>query len=103
MILAVFISIELIQLARFGLMPRHLINSRKHNIDYVGHLAGYATGIGAACLIRQTNPYWGSLQRKSFWRRKDAPTKDLDAEMLMKPETLGIKNDVSKDRTSATP
>ena len=98
-----FISIEIIQLARFGLVPPALINSGKPNIDYVGHLAGYATGIGAACLIRQTNPYWGSLQRKSFWMRKDTPAEDADAEMLMKPETLGIKAGTSKQKPSATP
>ena len=84
-------------------MPKELINSKTHNIDYIGHLAGYATGIGAACLIRQTNPYWGNLQRKSFWRRKGVPTKDLDTEMLMKPETIGIKANKGKRKTSAPP
>ena len=95
-ILAILVSVELIQFSRHGLMPKALINSGKTHVDYVGHLAGYATGFGAACLIRQTDPYWGTVQRKSFWRWKERQSEDPTAEVLMKPESLCIKGDTSK-------
>lgn len=77
-------------------MPKALVNRGKAHLDYVGHLAGYATGIGAGCLIRQSDPYWGSVQRKSFWRWRDDQVEDPAAEVLMKPEALGITADQSK-------
>lgn len=95
-VLAALISVDAIQLMKLGLTPKALINSGKPHFDYVGHLAGYATGIGAACWIRQTDPYWGSVQRQSFWRWKDKQREDPAAEVLMKPESLGIKADTSK-------
>lgn len=95
-ILAALVCVDAFQLLRHGLMPKALINSGKSHIDYVGHLAGYATGIGAACLIRHTDPYWGSVQRKSFWRWKDSQHENQAAEMLLKPESLGIKAETSK-------
>ena len=101
-ILAAMISIESYQFARSGLMPKALINTGKQHRDHVGHLAGYATGIAAACLIRQTDPRWGNVQRKSFWMWKEAQAEDPAAEMLMKPETLGINAATSKKPDSAT-
>ena len=63
-------------------MPKALIKGGRPLIDYLGHIGGYATGIGAGCLIRQTNPYWGSVERQSFWTQHGTKNKDVDVKML---------------------
>ena len=35
-------------------------------IDHVGHLTGFATGIAAAILVRQNNPRWRDIERRSI-------------------------------------
>ncbi len=82
-------------------MSKALVKSGKQQIDYLSHLAGYATGIGAGCLIRQTNPYWGGIQRKSFWMQEnvkvdDAKVEDPNAVVLRITPSVGIQNNTSK-------
>ena len=46
-----------------------MLAAGKSLVDRVGHLAGFATGITAASMIRQYDPKWGDLERNSFWKR----------------------------------
>ena len=68
-VLATLIALETIAFLRLGLSPTRLINNpNKSNIDRIGHLAGLFAGIAGGVAIRHTDPYWGNLPRRSFWR-----------------------------------
>lgn len=67
-VLAFFIFYEVMSLRKWGIMPPSLLNTGRHHIDNMGHLSGYAAGIGAGALIRSTDPKWKNAERKHyFW------------------------------------
>jgi len=65
LLLVVLIASEILSIRRFGITPSVESGSLRPHIDYMGHLAGYATGIGAGAVIRSTHPkYKRTLERE---------------------------------------
>lgn len=67
--LAVLILLEVMSLRKWGIRPAKLLNTRRPGVDYMGHLSGYLTGIGAGALIRSTDPKWKTAERKHFFTK----------------------------------
>lgn len=62
--LALFVLLEVSGLRKGGLAGK----IRSQNlIDHVGHLAGYATGLSGALILRHYDPKWRDVERNSFW------------------------------------
>lgn len=62
--LALFVLLDVSGLRKGGLAGK----VRSENlIDHVGHLAGYATGLTGASILRHYDPKWRGVERHSFW------------------------------------
>lgn len=81
-VLALLLALEIRELAKHGRAPIALVNSIEKHTDRIGHLAGYATGIGAGLLIRQTDHHWGNVPRNSFWKPKAKVEAEGETESL---------------------
>lgn len=62
-----FVAIEILALRRKGIVNKFAIAAGRPAIDHVAHLAGFATGIAAAVIVRSTDPRWQKVERRHLW------------------------------------
>lgn len=70
-VLAIFILSEIRGLRKTGLkVPKSTPGTPlQPRVDHMGHLAGYAAGIGGAAIIRATDPKWRDAKREHWYIR----------------------------------
>ena len=68
-LLAILMLLEVANLHKWGIVPTKLLNTGRPHIDYMGHLSGYLTGIGAGAIIRSTDPKWKNAERNHFFAK----------------------------------
>lgn len=101
-LLAMAIAHELRSIRKRGIFSVKQFEKLGFTVDHVGHLAGYATGITAAMLVRQHDPHWRDIERTSFWylsRNEKSPTvsnhrnnsQRSDSPKVEKPITIGAQ------------
>ena len=76
LILAAIMLLEVSQIRKKGLQQTYSVEAGKMAsiIDHLGHLCGYTAGLGAAVILRTTDPKWKTAERShwyiEYFRRK---------------------------------
>ena len=75
--LAILILSEIYSLRKRGIKaPKEIPGVQSSPVaDHLGHLAGYAAGIGGGMAVRATDPKWRDAKREHWYikqKRKDA-------------------------------
>jgi len=83
-----FMLAEIYTIRRYGISPPmgKLAETARPHSDNMGHLTGYAVGIGAASIIRSRDPKWRDTKRHHWYTGKFNRFQKQPAPDLPSPE-----------------